>query len=255
MTEAVHDETRLRQVERVAERERVAVELLQRAALPASLPTAASLTIGAHYQPASNLVIGGDWYDAFRLDASTIAFVIADVGGHGPDAAGYMVQIRNILRAIAIEHHQPDEILRRVNRVAISFDDPRDPFTTCCVILLAEDTRAVTVSLAGHPPPVLAHAGATRYVGPAPGPPLGIWNDAEYTATTITAAAGDRVVMYTDGLIERKDEPINDGLARLQTAVAQCLHLDPQSATEFLAATLSPGLDDVALLVIDFSAA
>ncbi len=83
------------------------------AALPEVLPIIDRVTIGAHYQAAQEQPIGGDWYDAFLLDDTHLALVIADVAGHGMDAASYMVQIRNVLRTVAFEHAQPDVILRR----------------------------------------------------------------------------------------------------------------------------------------------
>ena len=133
VTTFVQAEQALREAEHTAEHERAAIDLLQRAALPEALPVVDGISIGAHYQAAQEQPIGGDWYDAFLLDDAHLALVIADVAGHGMDAASYMVQIRNVLRTVAFEHSQPDDILRRVNQIVVTLHAERAPMTTCCV--------------------------------------------------------------------------------------------------------------------------
>ncbi len=257
VTEAVHDEVTLREAQQVAERERVAVELLQRAALPLELPVTRRATLGAHYQPAAGqTAIGGDWYDAFNLDDTHIALVIADVAGHGPDAAAYMVQIRNVMRTVAVEHRAPADILRRANNVARRLDETSVAMTTGCVAVLDLTTAELTWSLAGHPPPLLLGAdGRTEFLAVPPGLPIGVWPGTEYPQAATRLQEGDRIVMFTDGLVERRDEPFDAGLARLVAIGHECRRLAPQAAAEWLVEALSPRLDDVALLVVEFGTA
>ncbi len=202
---------------RVVERQRVAVDLLQRAALPTVLPRVDGLEVAALYRPAASAApIGGDWYDVFVLDAATVGLVIADVAGHGAEAASLMVQVRNVVRALAFEYGTAHEVMQRVNNVVTSLNSD-EQFVTCCYALLNLENTSLSWSRAGHFDPVLlAPDGAATYPDTRGGPPLGIYLDARYpTQTTVELQPGHRVVMFTDGLIERPGESIDDGLHRL----------------------------------------
>ncbi len=252
VTTFVQAEQALREVEQTAERERVAIDLLQRAALPEALPVVDDISIGAHYQAAQEQPIGGDWYDAFVLDDSHLALVIADVAGHGMDAASYMVQIRNVLRTVAFEHSQPDDILRRVNQIVVTLHADRAPMTTCCVALLDLGTLRLSFALAGHFPPLVRARDGAREMPPGrPGPPLGVAADVSYVTSGVDLAPGDRIVLYTDGLIERRGESLTVGIERLERAVDDSRWMDPQRCTEFLSGDLSPREDDVAVLLVE----
>jgi len=123
MTNVVRNELQVLHTAEVQRQERISVDLLQRAALPKSMPDSVELSFGAHYRPAMRLQpVGGDWYDAFAVGDEAMALAIADVAGHGPDAASFMLQVRNILRAVAVEHRHPSEVLRRVNDIALSLE-------------------------------------------------------------------------------------------------------------------------------------
>ncbi len=108
--------------------ERSAMELLQAAALSVSLPTAPDVTLSAVYEPADPIQpVGGDWYDAFLLDNDRIALVIADVSGHGREAAAFMLQVRNIFRAVAIQHALPADVLHHANEVTTRLNETDGP--------------------------------------------------------------------------------------------------------------------------------
>jgi serine phosphatase RsbU (regulator of sigma subunit) len=252
VTKFVQAEATLREAERVAARERGAVELLQRLALPDHLPENDRFYIGAHYQAAEEPAIGGDWYDAFLLDDTHLVLVIADVAGHGAEAAAHMVQIRNVLRTVAVDHQQPDEILRRVNHIELTLHGDDMPMTTCCVAVLDLDEPRLMFSLAGHFAPMVRSPRGERAVPTVPpGLPLGVRADSPYATAEVRLEAGDRLVMYTDGLIERRGESLDDGIGRLGALVDDCRSLGTQECSEFLAVQLSPRDDDVAILVVE----
>jgi PAS domain S-box-containing protein len=252
VTAMMQTEESLREAERVAARERAAVELLQRSALPDRLPEGDHFDLGAHYQAAEEHAIGGDWYDAFLLDHAQLVLVIADVAGHGAEAAAHMVQLRNVLRTVAVDHRQPDEILRLVNRIELALLGEDVPMTTCCVAVLDLDRLRLSFSLAGHFAPLIRTAAGARAVSTVtPGLPLGVRPDSSYATAEVALAPGDRLVMYTDGLIERRGESLDRGIVRLDQLLDECRDLGTQECSEQLAVQLSPRNDDVALLVLE----
>ena len=117
--------------------------------------------------------MGGDWYDAFALGDRRVGLVIGDVAGHGEEAASFMVQVRNALRAMALEHEQPNVVLERINAVALALRDDNAPFVTCCYAVLDAGTRTLTYATAGHfDPLVVTRHGLAYYSCAAPRPPL-----------------------------------------------------------------------------------
>jgi hypothetical protein len=255
VTAAVRNEAAARAASAIAERERLAIDALQQAALPAELPLHEAVTIGVHYQAAvSEVPIGGDWYDVFALDNGRIQMIIADVAGHGIEAGAYMVQLRNVLRTIAIEEHEASALLHRANHVTVTLHGPDTPLTTCCVATFEPSTRRLRWATAGHPPPLVrSNNGTTRYLEVPSGPPLGVIADPVYETNSATLAPGDRLVLYTDGLIERRDVPLDHGMDILRNATDEVATLTPGAAAEWLARTISPGLDDVAIIVVDLA--
>ena len=155
VTRLVRLEKAEREAEDLAFRERTAVELLQQAALPLEIPTIGDLTIGALYQPSMpGQPIGGDWYDVFRLSEHRLALVIADVSGHGPAAAAFMVKVRNVVRAVAAQIEQPAEVLSSVNRIVCDhYTEAATHFITCCYAVVDISTSQLEWSTAAHPHP------------------------------------------------------------------------------------------------------
>src|SRR4029077_17041675 len=150
---------------------------LQAAALPTTLPELQGVRIAAVYEPADpSQPVGGDWYDVFALDDDRVALVIADVAGHGHRAAVFMVQVRNVFRAIAAEHTEPDDVLTRANNVTARLNEPDGPFVTCCFAVLDIDVGTLRWAQAGHFSPMIVKAdGTSSYLVENPGAPLALF--------------------------------------------------------------------------------
>jgi serine phosphatase RsbU (regulator of sigma subunit) len=238
-------------------RARLAVDVLQRAALPAALPTAPALRFDAEYSPAtSELVVGGDWYDVIDVGEGRYALVIADVAGHGMPAAVYMVQVRNWLHAtaLAVGGSDPGTVLTMLNRTVAVLDQP---FVTCCMAVVDPDRDEIRWAVAGHPPPLVAGPKSCRLLThPAVGPPLGVVVGAAYRTSVDRLSPGEALVLYTDGLVERREEPLDVGFERLRQACAG-MPSDRLSAPYLLSALLGPAgsADDVAVVLVQRTAA
>lgn len=257
---ASRDVTRMVRLEReaaaaqaLADRERMAVELLQQAALPIELPARTGLTIGALYQPAvPEQPIGGDWYDVFLRRDGRMALVIADVSGHGPRSAAFMVKVRNVVRAVATQVDAPAEVLGVVNRVLCDhYAEASTHFVTCTYALVDADAAEMEWAAAAHPPPVVVTDGRARLLAQRPGLPLAVTDTAEYRTQSVTLRPGDRIALYTDGLFERRGETVDDGLARLAGSLESVDRLGAEAAVARLGASVSDPFDDLAALVVD----
>ena len=236
--------------------ERTAIVLLQAAALPTTLPQLPGVRIAAVYEPADpRQPVGGDWFDVFALDEERVAVVIADVAGHGHPAAVFMVQVRNVFRAIAAEHTEPGDVLNRANDVTTRLNEPDGPFVTCCYAVLDIGARTLRWAQAGHfSPLVVAADGTSTYLAEQPGPPLALFEGHRYESSSIEVRPGDRVVMFTDGLVERRREHLDIGLARLARLSTSYAALAPQEFVETLAGLVTDRFDDLAVVCIDFVA-
>jgi serine phosphatase RsbU (regulator of sigma subunit)/anti-sigma regulatory factor (Ser/Thr protein kinase) len=253
VTDLVAAEHKAREAERRIERDKIAIELLQRVALPDDLPRWSGVDLGAAYRPAERgQPIGGDWYDAFPLDDHSLAVVIADVAGHGPDAAAFMVQVRNVFRAVAIEHREPVAVLTHVNQVLCRLREMWSPFVTCCYGVLDTVEQTYTWGRAGHLPPMLMERGGrTRMLWSDAAVPLSITPEAAFVSDTVAIRPGHRLVLYTDGLVERRNESLDDGLARLIDVAST---IDARAAADLarsLAATVTEPADDIAVLCVE----
>lgn len=235
--------------------ERTAIQLLQEAALPNALPEWSGVRIAAVYEPADLLQpIGGDWYDVFAIDDERIALVIADVAGHGRRAAAFMVQVRNIFRALAIEHDAPGEVLIRSNNVTSRLNEIDGPFVTCTYAVLDVGARTLRWAQAGHFSPLIVHAdGTSTYLEEHPGPPLALSSDRLYQSSSVVLEAGDRVLMFTDGLVERRREHLDIGLARIAEVARENSALPPHKFVEALAGSVTDRFDDLALLCVELT--
>jgi serine phosphatase RsbU (regulator of sigma subunit) len=253
VTAIVRAEEVAREARERREVERAAIELLQAAALPARLPDHPGLCVTAAYEPADPLQpVGGDWYDVFPLPDDRLGLVIADVAGHGRAAAVFMVQVRNVFRALAAERDDPADVLQRINDVAHRLDAEEPPFVTCCYAVLDLGNGRLDWALAGHLPPLLLHAdGSSRYLATRPGPPLALFPGATYTSGSTRVDEGDRVLLFTDGLVERRGEPLDAGLARLVAVATAGSSLDAAQLVDAVVATAGDRFDDLALLCID----
>ncbi|WP_436777386.1 SpoIIE family protein phosphatase [Yinghuangia sp. YIM S09857] len=204
--------------EEAAERNRLARQLQQAIMPPDQTPVdAADLRVAVRYRPAeSDAAVGGDWYDAVALPSRRILLAVGDVAGHGIDAATNMVVLRNALRDLAVTGAPPGRLLAWLNSVAHHLTDHVTATVVCG--LYDPDTRILRWARAGHLPPIRISDGVPRLLPLPEGAMLGAFAEAEYEESEELLQPGDTLLLYTDGLIERRDRSLNDSLTQLVTA-------------------------------------
>ncbi|ANN18898.1 PAS sensor protein [Amycolatopsis orientalis] len=243
-------ERRRREAERelLLQREHDIAETLQQSLLPRELPALPRIAAAARYLPvAAHAQTGGDWYELIALRGSVVALSVGDVVGKGPQAAAVMGQLRSALAVSLLDGHGPAAALQRLDAFAARTEGA--PGTTCACLTLDWETGELRWALAGHPPPVVV-GGSTATLLPGGGSVLGGPRRARYREETATLKPGTSVLLYTDGLVERRDEHIDEGLRRLCKALAdnQSLSPDPLVAA-IIDSLLDTGQeDDVAVL-------
>ncbi len=205
-----------RKLSEAYQRDHEVAETLQRSLLPESLPKIEGLQLDARYLPASaSAAIGGDWYDAVELDDGRVAVVVGDVVGHGLRAAVVMGQMRTAFRAYALLGTSPADTLARLNRLLMK--EEGELMATALYLLLDRDTGQVWYASAGHPPPlVVSRDSEPRYLEGGRSVPLGT-SDLGYQQEEAWVERGSTVLLYTDGLVERRDTSLDDRLAQLAT--------------------------------------
>jgi len=232
----------------LAQEDRVAAEALQRSLLPAALPASVSADMAVRYVPGAGKV-GGDWYDVFGVPSGRLWVVIGDVTGSGLAAAAVMGRMRSALRAYALEHDDPAEVLARLDRKMQHFE-PGALATVLCAVF-DPGLERVRMCSAGHLPPVIAVPGRAAEVAEIPaGLLIGASRDARRETATLQITPGSLLCFYTDGLIERRGQLIDDGLARLCGLVTA---EPPEAACAVVMAALvgaEPAPDDIALLML-----
>ena len=227
---------------------------LQRAILPTSKRWfgLGRYEVAARYRPAqSGNGVGGDWYDArFGPDGDAIV-AIGDVAGHGAVAAAGMARIGNALRGLSVTGHPPDSLLAWLNRLICSDESP-ERVASAAVCVFDAGRPAMRWAQAGHPPPVLVSDGTSRLLDRPSGLLLGTVPTAEYGLAGEELMAGDVLFLYTDGLIERRDRDIDEGLAALLTAARGWRGETAEEAIGTLLDRLDPPVaeDDVCLLAV-----
>jgi len=231
-----------------AKADRAAVEALQHSLVPSALPAVAGAEMAARYVPGSG-VVGGDWYDVFTLPAGELCVVMGDVAGSGLPAAVIMGRMRSALRAYALETPDPAEVLGRLDRKMQHFEP--DALATVLYAVFEPALDQVHVCLAGHFPPVIALPGQPAQPAPiAKGLMIGVSPGVPRQVTTVPIPPGALLCFYTDGLVERPGELIDDGLERLRRAVVA---QSPEAAcAEVMGALVGnePARDDIALLMM-----
>ena len=205
---------------RLYERTHSVAETLQRAQLPIHLPSSQTIEVAARYLPASpDMRIGGDWYDAIELPDGRYALMIGDVEGHGIEAATAMGQLRNALRAYAFEGHGPSAVIERLNTLHAIEDGG---MTTLVYVVFDPTTLCACFANAGHPPPLVVHPdGSASYLEGGRSMPLGAPAQASYAETEVALVRGSTLLLYTDGLVERRGASIDAGLDRLVEAASR----------------------------------
>ena len=203
--------------------------------------------MAARYIPGSGAV-GGDWYDVFTLPAGELCVVVGDVAGSGLAAAVIMGRMRSALRAYALETADPAEVLGRLDRKMQHFEP--DALATVLYAVIEPALDQMHVCLAGHFPPVIARPGQPAELADVPtGLLIGVAARAPRPVTTVPIPPGALLCFYTDGLVERRGELIDEGLDRLcQAVTAQ----PPETACAAVMSALvgnEPARDDIALLM------
>ena len=199
-----------------AARDHEVAETLQRSLLPEHLPHIDGVALEARYLPAARgTAIGGDWYDALELDDGRVAVVVGDVVGHGLRAATVMGQLRNAFRAYALLESSPAQTLARMNKLLEK--DDTDAMATALYVIYDRDTGELVFSSAGHPPALLTSAGGARYLEGGRSVPLGTAEIVPYRDAVARIDPGATLLLYTDGLVERRDTPLGDRLAQLRS--------------------------------------
>ena len=203
---------------RLFEREHETAEALQRGMLPQRLATSGGVELAARYLPgAKGLIVGGDWYDSIPLPDGRTALVIGDVMGKGAHAAAIMGRARHTIRAIATVDPYPGTVLGRLD--ALAGELVPDGFITLLYVLLDPATGSVDVARAGHLPPLVCPPdGDAEFVRVAGSPAVGMPATAR-PCTTRVLPAGSMLVMFTDGLVERRSDGIDPAMAALRQAV------------------------------------
>jgi phosphoserine phosphatase RsbU/P len=231
-----------------AQADRVAAEALQRSLVPSALPAVPGAEMAARYIPGRGAV-GGDWYDVFTLPSGELCVVIGDVAGSGLAAAVIMGRMRSALRAYALETRDPAEVLARLDRKMLHFEP--NALATVLYAVIDPALDRMHVASAGHFPPVLAAPGQAAGLADVPaGMLIGILPEAQRPVSTVKIPPGALLCFFTDGLVERPGEVIDEGLARLcGTLVAEL----PDVACSAVMGALvgnEPARDDIALLMI-----
>jgi len=220
---------------------------LQRSLLPEHSPHHPGLQVASRYQPAqATSEVGGDWYDVIPLDDDKTALVVGDVMGHGIDAAATMGRLRTATCAYADLDLDPDTVLRHLDKITCALEH----YIVTCIYAVYDPHRGqCRIANAGHMPPALARPGQAPVLLDLPtGAPLGVGGTA-FETTTVDLCPGDLLILYTDGLVETRQHPIDERLNALLGFLG-----DPRRPLEEICDLLLHGLrhpddhDDVALL-------
>lgn len=243
-----------RSLERIAEEnrrlyaeQRTIAQTLQHALLPEGLPKIQGVEAGARYEAGVQGVdVGGDWYDLIGLDDRRLLLVVGDVSGRGLRAAATMAELRFAIHAYAAQDDPPAVILSKLSRL-VNVGKSGQIATILCV-LVDIGRRHITVTSAGHLPPLLISDGSGTFIHSEVGVPIGVRSNGGYASTAIDAPPASTLLAFTDGLVERRGESIDDGLARLERA-ATSRPADLDELLDFLVTDLrgEGGDDDTAI--------
>jgi PAS domain S-box-containing protein len=205
----------------LADARREMAETLQRSLLPVSLPTVEGVAVTARYLPAvEGTRAGGDWYDVLPVDDGRVAVAVGDVVGHGARAAAVMGQLRSALATLLLAGFTPARALEHLDRFAEQV--PGAAVCTVACLVLDTATGRITYSSAGHPPPLLLlNAEGHEQLDGGRGPALGVATAARRPEATATIPAGATLLLYTDGLVERRRDTLDAGQERLAAAAAR----------------------------------
>lgn len=200
--------------------QRSIAETLQHSLLPEQLPQISGMEIAARYWPgAQGVDVGGDWYDVVQVDRDRFVFIVGDVSGRGVKAASVMASLRFACRGFALEGHRPAEILGNLTKMLDFGDDAH--FATVLCGLVDVGRHEVTLANAGHLPPVLRANGSTTVLDAPPVAPIGVATAAPAETQAIRVPDGSLLLIYTDGLVERRGKSLDESIDRLRSSLLQ----------------------------------
>jgi GAF domain-containing protein/anti-sigma regulatory factor (Ser/Thr protein kinase) len=242
---------------RLFEREHLVAASLQRSFLPSHLPRVAGLELAARYRPgAGESQLGGDWYDAVVLPDGHIGIALGDVVSRGLRAASVTAQLRNALRAYVLDGHGPAVLLTRLSRLTRTLEGRE--MATLVYLSVDPESGKVTMASAGHPPPLVVEpGGGTRFLEGGLSVPLGALAHPVYEEVEFELPPGSLVMAYTDGLVERRDLWVDEGMEELRRAAPR-IGGDVDAFCDGVLDEMlghSPSSDDVALIALRFAPA
>ncbi|MBP2371218.1 SpoIIE family protein phosphatase [Pseudonocardia parietis] len=224
---------------------------LQRSLLPQKLPDIERLSLATRYRPGTQgTEAGGDWFDVLDLDDGTVALVVGDVVGRGPGAAAVMGQLRSAVAANLVNGQSPAGALEQLDQYALRVRGATASTVAIATIDIA--SGEMRYSSAGHPPPLVAGTDGVRTLSDGRGVPLGISGRPPFSEATARMEPGETILLCSDGLFERRDEVIDDGLARLSDAFGDLAGAQPRDMADTLLNRMSDGLsvpDDTVVVV------
>jgi phosphoserine phosphatase RsbU/P len=233
-----------------AQVDRAATSVLQRSLVPSALPVVGGLEMAARYVPGTGNV-GGDWYDVFPLPTGEVCAVIGDVAGTGLPAAVIMGRIRSVMQAYALQTADPAELLDRLDREMLYFESDAMATVLCAMVSPSWSLDHIRISSAGHLPPIIARPGEPATLADVtPDLVVGVSPVDRRHVSTLDFPPGAVLCLYTDGLVERRDQPIDHGIEKLRAAVTTA---EPEAGCASVMAAMadySPHTDDVALLIL-----
>ncbi len=208
--EEIADENR-----RLYAEQRGIAQTLQHALLPEALPQLPGLQASARYEAAGHgIEIGGDWYDLISIDDRKLLLVVGDVSGRGLRAATTMAALRYAIHAYVAQGDAPATFMSRLSKLVSVGADGQLATVLCALVDVPG--REISLTSAGHLPPLMISGEGSRFVPTAVGLPVGVDEEASYVSTTVTVPPGATMLAFTDGLVERRGESIDDGLERLR---------------------------------------
>ena len=220
---------------------------LQAGLSPAAVAAIDGFTVQTRYRTGGPGEVGGDWYDVVAVGDAGVMLVIGDIAGHGINAAVSMAKVRYAALAYLYEDQSPGSVLTRMSRLT-PWALPGE-VATVALVWLPSGGDDFLIASAGHPPPLMLDGTEAAFLAPPRGPALGL-QQATYTEQTSPLPPGAALLLYTDGLVERRGEPIDAGLERLARTATQ--GGDDGEVCDRIVSVLPdrPGGDDLALVMV-----